>query len=1303
MRKGIRKGRRMRLMGLLAAFCVLLACGIGGGFAAKSYANSTSPHVGSEAADNADVAQTLDENVFPGEQFTLEFQPSINASKFGSTAASAMVFNGSYTIPRGISVAPFELNNPTSLQEVRRLIEEGEYSGDSSNPFLGGISSNGSLATSSPFTLEGYFMQACTQDKVLPQGIGSYSGKAVDSLLGSPSSMTPEECFASLQNNLIVNYSVGDSTYDIVRPAEMAEFLGKINIQLLPLSDIPNRVAVSNVSKIQISVSAIAMALYYALTGKQTEPVTGPLNVVLTGAPLENDLAYSSQGAVAEQDLDTTSIVQPTFAYPIAYKFQQYGSLTTSWESDLPSSAQILPSSDAGPLGLWFHLVNAKGEPVNVAKIGVSVSTFEQGSSDLRSAILMPSSSTTAATTSLSPYPYIYNYCYPDSGGCPTWQFSIDAMPHHPGYFGLSGLCAGTYTITILNASEGDPTFKVILKGYNQPEIFEAVNDLNIENSSTNTIGEPITSPNTQLLAGNGKVATDPQIYRTVGSENAVRYQLQSPIPDDCKSLKISISANSYGINASALQIAGLALSALQKNAGETILSTTSTGIALDFNQKALAYIWSKGHLPATRSSDNDTSTMGSTHILSVTIPVYLTSSFSNGKAMTYSLEDSSQHFRGNITPALMTNGTADGLPSASPSPTDSSSKTGLWFKLLSSAGKPITKAQFYVERYEEGAAGAMLMPVKTGENFSGWGWSGVDPYNKSSCNLLQNPSCLDSSIVQNNLITQDNSDGTYGVGGLGNGEYIVGVADASGSEGTVLTSFKVTLQGSKPEVISTDSDSTPEALADPYNAGTAGGYVMGNGGADMATGDYGNLLPSKDAVYILGSADINDGLISSQYPPTLAGAATSYVCPANRVSLPSECSEMEGKDYLTETVGQEFESDWVTFLPLPTGSAYEMQLNIPMNLNGVKLAHPTPDNISIAGTPLKDIPGVSEGEKEITYAAPENTPLPVIHIGTSGGSNIARSSLGKMEPARLSRKRRSANLLSEEQVDCYSITLTVSSYSYLDQHGINASDGALSSSLSRQVAVTFPTVLTSSFVNSQKSILGLEGISPSAVFYWPSYLYEGQMLIGENAAEVGESNIYTNGPANDSLPASLSMSSNSSETGLWFQSLWWGRGPSAYATGAKFTVSQTQGGKTVYLTPEEASGKFSGWSWKDSPYDFSEQNSDADFSFGGLADGTYTVTEVEPATGAQPSGFSFTGTLKYSSPESLKAVTNPLNLPSPSGGIVHSVPAGSASPSPLPLTGGNAILIFVASSILILVFGGVAAVVYRKRRNGGR
>ena len=172
-------------------------------------------------------------------------------------------------------------------------------------------------------------------------------------------------------------------------------------------------------------------------------------------------------------------------------------------------------------------------------------------------------------------------------------------------------------------------------------------------------------------------------------------------------------------------------------------------------------------------------------------------------------------------------------------------------------------------------------------------------------------------------------------------------------------------------------------------------------------------------------------------------------------------------------------------------------------------------------------------------------------------------------------------------------------------------------------------------------------------------------------------------------LPRVPSPSLNSSNTGIWFKSLWYNT--STPAPGSKYTVQNASG---QYLTPVESNGTFEGWSWTSAPYDFTEQNSSAVFSFGGLSDGTYTLTQVDPATGATASSLSFTSVLSYSSPQSLKAVKDSLNLLDSSKDTVWAI----AVPSSLPFTGGKVILVVSLSAVTLFGAGALFFILRRKR-----
>ena len=273
-------------------------------------------------------------------------------------------------------------------------------------------------------------------------------------------------------------------------------------------------------------------------------------------------------------------------------------------------------------------------------------------------------------------------------------------------------------------------------------------------------------------------------------------------------------------------------------------------------------------------------------------------------------------------------------------------------------------------------------------------------------------------------------------------------------------------------------------------------------------------------------------------------------------------------------------------------------------------------------------------------------------------------------------------------------ISLPSSLMSYIASHGfkpatVSEAAGTVPFAASfGQISVTFKAYLDAS-----------KGIAKSPSI-WEGYEYQSDdENWGFYLDSFSSPQVYTNGPADDCAPSSLTVpSSPSSSTGLQFQSLW--RGSGAPAKGAKFTVQNENEGSPYY--GEYLNGDpsdFTGWSWSKSPQDFSQSTPQAIFSFGGLADGTYTVTEVDPATGATPpSSLSFTGNLSYSSPESLKAVSDPMNLLSPAQRAVYFVPFPSV-PSHLPLTGGAGILIGVIAAVTLFAAAGIVLVVYRRRK----
>ena len=363
----------------------------------------------------------------------------------------------------------------------------------------------------------------------------------------------------------------------------------------------------------------------------------------------------------------------------------------------------------------------------------------------------------------------------------------------------------------------------------------------------------------------------------------------------------------------------------------------------------------------------------------------------------------------------------------------------------------------------------------------------------------------------------------------------------------------------------------------------------------------------------------------------------------------PLSGSSLSSQAYQTETVGVPFTEGWEGYLPMavtsPTstagqdGYASSLKVSIDEDVNGLKMDDPSASNIEVAGVPLSTL--VSNGASASSGEAPEASP-------------------------------------EDRPVRVYTITLPYQALEYLEAHGKNAQGEPLSSSSNRLIIISFPAVMQTSFTNGGafRQWMGLGS------GWWDQDAGSGWY--------VSSSPLYTNGPADNSVPSSLSPSQDSSETGIWFKSLWYNT--STPAPGSKYTVQNASG---KYLTPMESNGTFEGWSWSSTPYDFTERNSSALFSMGGLKDGAYTLTQVDPAKGAASSSLSFTSTLSYSSPQSLKAIKDPLNLLNSSENTVWAI----VIPSSLPFTGGKVILIISLSAVTLFGAGALFFILRKRKR----
>ncbi|MBQ1424830.1 MAG: hypothetical protein IIY98_01690, partial [Aeriscardovia sp.] len=137
---------------------------------------------------------------------------------------------------------------------------------------------------------------------------------------------------------------------------------------------------------------------------------------------------------------------------------------------------------------------------------------------------------------------------------------------------------------------------------------------------------------------------------------------------------------------------------------------------------------------------------------------------------------------------------------------------------------------------------------------------------------------------------------------------------------------------------------------------------------------------------------------------------------------------------------------------------------------------------------------------------------------------------------------------MSSTPNDSILISLPSSALSYIASHGYrpasaSSGEGSVPLDGDHTLSVTFKVYLTA----SQSAPRAPE----SAINY--DCEYEGQMYNASTAPSyVSSPSVYTNGPADDSLPSSLGINSPSSETGLWFKSL---NADGTPASGSKFMV----------------------------------------------------------------------------------------------------------------------------------------------------
>ena len=413
---------------------------------------------------------------------------------------------------------------------------------------------------------------------------------------------------------------------------------------------------------------------------------------------------------------------------------------------------------------------------------------------------------------------------------------------------------------------------------------------------------------------------------------------------------------------------------------------------------------------------------------------------------------------------------------------------------------------------------------------------------------------------------------------------------------------------------------------------------------------------------------------------------------PVNLSTLPTSTG---GEPYVTSTVGS---SNLVTYQIqgyLPT-NCYNTPLVVDLQLPlGEKIDD---DSIKIAGIPISTL-GSKVANGEVLYPEYSSSTSPGAAVNTNTFLHAIATPSGTaitITPSQLETIAEDGYRPSPDQME------------KLTQNGVT----------DRVLAITYQVYLSPSFKNSASDTVDSyapaspeSNSSPSFTFLYTSISNPSQVITADGAdpysvfcaQNVGiKPLIYTNGSPLNSLPASFTPSAFSSVEGLWFQSLWWGS--SKPAMGGKYTVQNSQG---QYLSPVENGGTFEGWKFSSTPYNFTERNNAAYFSFGGLASGKYRITQVSPATSssgqegqASSPALSFSETLSYSSPEEMEAISDPMNLLKPSSDVIYNIPL---IPRTLPLTGGDGYLtVFpIAVGISLISLGMMCVYVLRHRRRG--
>ena len=1298
-----KKKKRLRLIALLAAICVLAAGCTSAIVAAQGHA-STRKNARNDISRKTEFASQPASNdssqpyaAMPG---IVSISPAPSVTGVNTTTSittygpNALTFN--FSSPKGLTILPFLFNTSQSFypanssgqgfnaQQVEEAIASGNYASSISVsapngtykqpiPLLGGVEpETGKLVTvtnASPdgmqlpnsllntkgISIEYYFQKECNNDATFTEG--AYQGKTLAQVLGvSKADLTPEACDAIFHKNVNLTVSFGGNSYSFTNPEQVEELIKSFEINIPSTQNTGyNGPGIEGPMQIHASLSGMAvyfLGLYFGDT--QTNATFSP--TITLWPSTQNGNLYSTSEASIQVSSTVEGKAEPSHTYTYQLFGNSYSNFYSSSvpASDLTSSGLISSSAPAGPLGLYFNVVSQTGQPLTQVQIALQ---FEgatgNGLGGYAGDYIWPAY-WNPSNVNDDNVGYNYPYNGPDS---------LDLSSNSYQYYGWSVSANSPATGAAADQSMSNYS-QVMFTAYSIP-------------------GHPGCFALSGLPAGSYQVTvgSNAQGYMlstfnaTLGSYSSPETFASWIDPDGgINSSTDTIVTNLVFPNTYFLYTDGKA--AYNASTGNTPSLSQSVGSANVFDYQLSAYLPNCPFELVFNSWQGYNLNLSDMKIAGIPLSTLQ----SNGASLSASKSGESLILNSSAISYIEQNGYLPATPSQAGGTSKIALSSGLYNRTLSITIPTYITPDFsegdevIITMEYEGTGGAKVggqtisdgnfpaattngpannsvpstLTTSTPSSSTGLWFKDLNADGSASNGakfLIQNSSgqyleedassgafsgwswtSTPSSALE---FSQRNADAVFSFGGLANGTYTVTQVawpDSVGKSASEPNTGEQNWPGIDPGI----SAGGPQWAGYPGHLGGDG--HPGFNGSFQVTLDYSSpesmSTQTDPAGIVESSKDSIYALAPVKMAPLVGGTLSTQA-------------------YQTETVGIPFTEGWEGYLPMavtsPTttagknGYASELEVAFPEkgsgldsngNSPGLKMSNPTTSNVEVAGIPLSTL--------------------------VSNGASVTTTNSD------------------------YSISLPYQALEYLQANGKNAAGQSLSSSSNRLIIISFPAVMGTSFKNGGQ---------------FQQWMNMGSDWWHQNAGSgwgVYSSPLYTNGPADNSLPSSLSPSENSSNTGIWFKSLWYNT--STPAPGSKYTVQNSSG---QYLTPVESNGTFEGWSWTSSPFDFTEQNSSAIFSFGGLSDGTYTLTQVDPATGATASTLSFTSDLSYSSPESLKAVKDSLNLLDSSKDTVWAI----AVPSSLPFTGGKVILIVSLSAVTLFGAGALFFILRKRKR----